>query len=837
MLGPQAGWDIDNIIARGEADPRFEVDLSGTVKLASLKTFSLTESSLNLTISGRLDALGDVALTGSYLSMTGDLAVSNDLRMTSSTLSGATATTDLVVGGDASFIDTNVTASTLTAASATLSDTNTPRNNAVNIANDITVTGTLTLDNADVTSKRVSAGTLLVDAGYYDIDDIVVTGDLVSTGSADFITNNISAANASFGGAEGDVRYRTMSIGDDLTFSGGTRFEANGGLGDKIVAGGTVLLSGTGTAGTHIPHPSIGSRVALVIEAADILIEAGARLDVDGKGYQGVYAQAGHAPSEDLRPPARAGGSHLGLSHGDVASSRRSFDDLARPSWAGAGGGLVDYQQSSCCGYYCSYTCYPTYYDTGGAGGGVVQLVASGLIDIAGDIEARGINGRVSGGVEVYGDVTGGGGGAVYARAAIIDVAGQVMVAGGSGRSRVTNYSTYYYKGGGGGAVALVATQWVDGKLASATPWTAVDLRGGVLGADVSGTGTFYLEVAGRRTLIVDARGQTPPDASTLLPFSGGSTIQSFPSANAFTSTSSGTFTKWAPVGYELSPDIAQGDPTTLTDDEVFRVVAADVGTRVITLDADARPVANVGDTWMPFYAFDWIEIRGGAKVAVDAQVLVWEGSLTAPGSAGTTTLGSPGQIAVNGALSVSGTNARLEVARVDRVAFATARDDIPGDDLEGFAETELLTTFDGPLAAADALCQAEAATVPTLAGRRFAAWLSTSTSAARDRLPYNTRYTTTTSPAVSIASGRPDLIDGTLTAAIAFDAAGNPVTGPVWTGTTAAGQAVAGGTCGDWSAIGTGQAGDLSATDATWTQQASIDCASTARLYCFEVP
>lgn len=533
----------------------------------------------------------------------------------------------------------------------------------------------------------------------------------------------------------------------------------------------------------------------------------------------------------------RAGGSHLGLSHGDAASSRRSYDDLARPSWAGAGGGLVDFQQRACCGYSCSYYCYPTYYDTGGAGGGVVQLVASGLIDIDGDIEARGINGRVVSGAEVYGDVTGGGGGAVYARAAIIDVSGEVMVAGGSGRNRTTDYSTYYYKGGGGGAVALVATARVGGKLASATPWTAVDLRGGVRSTDVSGTGTFYLEVAGRRTLIVDARGQSPQDASTPLPFSGGSTIQSFPSAAAFTTTSSATFTKWAPIGYELSPDIAQGDPTTLTDDEVFRVVAADAGTRVITLDADPSAVASVGDTWMPFYAFDWIEIRGGARVAVDAQVLVWEGSLTAPGTAGTTALGSPGQVAVNGALSVSGTNARLEVARVDRVAFATARDDIPGDDLEGFAETELLTTFDGPLAAADALCQAEAASVPALAGRRFAAWLSTSTSAARDRLPYNTRYTTTASPASSIASGRPDLIDGTLTTAIGLDAAGNPVTGPAWTGTSSAGQAVTGGTCGDWRTIGTGQAGDVAAIDATWTQQASIDCASTARLYCFEIP
>ncbi len=173
-------------------------------------------------------------------------------------------------------------------------------------------------------------------------------------------------------------------------------------------------------------------------------------------------------------------------------------------------------------------------------------------------------------------------------------------------------------------------------------------------GSQAAGAGTAYLDVAGVRTLIVDNGGFAATTANTTpLPFSGGSTVSAMDLATpSITSASNATFSKWAPTGYFINPDIAQA--ATLAESDSFSIEA--VNGSVFTLDSDPSALNPVGKTWRPFYDVDYLEVRGDARVYLEGQLLVRSGSLTAVGAAGTTAQGAPGQIAVGGTLTVAGT-------------------------------------------------------------------------------------------------------------------------------------------------------------------------------------
>jgi hypothetical protein len=134
-----------------------------------------------------------------------------------------------------------------------------------------------------------------------------------------------------------------------------------------------------------------------------------------------------------------------------------------------------------------------------------------------------------------------------------------------------------------------------------------------------------------------------------------------------------------------------------------------------------------------------------------------------------------------------------------------------------------------------DRLCN-DAATAAKL-GHTFVAWMSTSTSDARDRVPDR---------AYSLLDGRPvasslaDLTDGSITNPINVTELGTalaPVSGQirVWTGTDASGRAA--NHCSNWmpSNARDGMLGSFIATDATWTAQGPVGCGGQGYLYCFQ--
>jgi hypothetical protein len=151
-----------------------------------------------------------------------------------------------------------------------------------------------------------------------------------------------------------------------------------------------------------------------------------------------------------------------------------------------------------------------------------------------------------------------------------------------------------------------------------------------------------------------------------------------------------------------------------------------------------------------------------------------------------------------------------------------------------------------GRLAGADAVCQ-RLAGAAGLAGT-FKAWLSDSTTSARDRLTHSVvPYVLVTGE--TVASNGVDLTDGTLQKAItvdeeAFNWIGNcslPWPSVVWTGTQIDGSSE-GPYCSDWRSSATeirGQNGHYCWTSEAWTHISWAEeagaCSNRQSLYCFQ--
>ena len=138
-----------------------------------------------------------------------------------------------------------------------------------------------------------------------------------------------------------------------------------------------------------------------------------------------------------------------------------------------------------------------------------------------------------------------------------------------------------------------------------------------------------------------------------------------------------------------------------------------------------------------------------------------------------------------------------------------------------------------GGLAAADALCAAEATAVG-LDGT-YVAWLSTSTVDARDRLAGSAGWIRTDGAPVAATVAR--LVGEEMFAAADRDVDGHQVIGPVWTGTGPDGRLAPGQACDDWgSQLPDTVLGDPAAAMPYLTAAQRASCDVKARLLCFEI-
>jgi hypothetical protein len=247
------------------------------------------------------------------------------------------------------------------------------------------------------------------------------------------------------------------------------------------------LISGSLTFGNLLVSSNAwllmtNSNYAVTLSSATI--QAGGGIIADAFGYAaGQGSGAGQYYYYNSTYPC-SGAGHGGYganSTGNYALGGNTYDSTTSPTSPGSGGG--------------NYSPY----SVGGAGGGAIRFIVSGILQVDGRISANGGNGSGSGG-------GGGSGGSIWLTVGTLSGAGSITANGGNGADAIGG-------GGGGGRISVGYTVNSFGGLISA-------YGGG--GANWGGAGTVYLKanLQNYGQLILDNGG----NAGTNTTFSASST-------------------------------------------------------------------------------------------------------------------------------------------------------------------------------------------------------------------------------------------------------------------------------------------------------------------------
>ncbi len=263
--------------------------------------------------------------------------------------------------------------------------------------------------------------------------------------------------------------------GERLTLDQARVFARSMSLGELRLVNGSVLTHRAATLDTE-------SRLELTV--GTLLIEAGSRIDVSGRGYAGGLTatapalQQGRTLGNLPGSTRRNGGSYGGL--GAFGNQERIvndiYGDLRNPNELGSGGGAD--------------------FGPAGSGGGLLRLVAQQIL-LEGEILANGLNGsRYAGG---------GSGGGIFIQAGSMSGAGSIRANGGA----IDGFAES--GGGGGGRIALFYNTAADTALAN------IQTLGGA-GLNHGGPGTIYLKRTGESgQIVVRGSGRETPLPETTL--------------------------------------------------------------------------------------------------------------------------------------------------------------------------------------------------------------------------------------------------------------------------------------------------------------------------------
>jgi hypothetical protein len=222
-----------------------------------------------------------------------------------------------------------------------------------------------------------------------------------------------------------------------------------------------------------LPCPYVSLNVS-----GNALINTSAKIDVSAKGYLGGKVGTNSSTTGMTSGATTSGGSNpdSGGSHGGQGANRWQaafpYDSTLQPTDYGSGGG----------GFYDGVS--TTY--AGGNGGGVVKLVVSGTLEIAGVINADG--GSTATGAD---DVGGGGGGSIWISCGVLKSNSGSKILSALGGSGDVNANSF---GGGGGRIAVYYTS-LNGTMAfDSAHFKAGKGYGGTGGGSnaLGGEGTFF---------------------------------------------------------------------------------------------------------------------------------------------------------------------------------------------------------------------------------------------------------------------------------------------------------------------------------------------------------
>jgi len=262
---------------------------------------------------------------------------------------------------------------------------------------------------------------------------------------------------------------QAITLNTGITLSG-AYYQASGTVtfnaASIIIAAASADIQG-GTV-THASEPNgsgtTAARQVYFSTSGSVTVGAGGTISTAAKGFA-----AGSGPAAGVcgaGTPACGGGGNggdggNGTAGGPGAGGLSGIGSIASPVTAGSGGSAVAFQG----------------WATGGAGGGVVSITATGTMTVAGTITANGSAGTQGGG---NGNASGGAGGSIYLSAATLTGGGAITANGGAGA--FTGGSSA--GGGGGGKIALVYSS--STRSGTLTAYGGAGANGG--GAGAAGT-------------------------------------------------------------------------------------------------------------------------------------------------------------------------------------------------------------------------------------------------------------------------------------------------------------------------------------------------------------
>jgi hypothetical protein len=434
------------------------------------------------------------------------------------------------------------------------------------------------VDTVEVHDVGLSTGELL--AADTDATAIHLRVENAFFKQPSLVATQIDAVNA-------ELEVDTIQVTEDFTLSGTSHLAVNQ---DAVSVGDTLTLLDEAT----ISHAAseFGSPRKLEFTLRHLSVGPSARVIADGLGYPAGGAAMPYGPSILA---GYGGGSHggMGASDGNGTSTNLPYGLLEMPQLPGGGSAQ------------------------GGTGGGMITIDAEQTVTIKGLLSANGEDNPDGGGA----------GGTIRIHSPSLLGDGQITANGGAGGQANCGAACTVDSGSGsGGRIAILDVANWSGAFTVANAHDGLAAFGGG-GDHPGGAGTILMRSVGQAygDLLVDNGGvHAAVDSTPLVTMPTGTII----GVDGDTITVSEPLEPGRYPGYRVNIGMDAGGPGLL-DDAIHTIASNDVVEFTVSEDEDLDNVASQGAPYRAVFIFDNLEIRHGAKLSTDGDIIVLKGDIS----------------------------------------------------------------------------------------------------------------------------------------------------------------------------------------------------------------
>ena len=386
-----------------------------------------------------------------------------------------------------------------------------------------------------------------------------------------------------------EVEVDTIHLSEDLTLSGTTTLQV---AKDTLSVGDTMTLVGS----AQVRHTPSSAERARGLEFTLRHLSVGPQAHINANGLGFPAGTTGEGPLAPGVVSGFAGGSYGGLGGQDGAGSPPGpvYGVLELPGLPGAGSAQ------------------------GGAGGGMIIIHAEQTVTVKGRLSADGESHAMGGGA----------GGTIRIHSPSLLGDGEISARGGEGGEAPCGEGCSQTSGSGsGGRIALVDIANWSGAFTVAAEHAGLSASGGA-GVHPGGAGTIIMRDADASyiDMLVDNAGiDAGPGSTPLVTLPTGTII----GLGADTVTVSEPLEPDRHAGYLVNLGLDLGGPGLL-DDAIYPIASNDVVEFMVDSgDDDLSAVVNQGTPYRSVFIFRNLEVRHGARLSTEGDIIVLEGDIS----------------------------------------------------------------------------------------------------------------------------------------------------------------------------------------------------------------